>query len=133
MKLPLVRPLVKPAGYWLVEEEQSWGPFTVFKNFITDWASIPRVLWPVFSPYKPQYLRAALFHDYLYESHRVSREMADRIFFDLLMEDGCYLATAYMFWSGVRVGGYFAYKSGPSRQIQRRKEYNDYEAQREGS
>ena len=53
---------------------------TVPAGFRTDFASVPRILWPIFPPYG-QYTRAAILHDYLCEQRgKCSRFLADAIF-----------------------------------------------------
>ena len=51
------------------------------KGFITDGASVPRIFWPVFPPFGP-WLKAAILHDWLYATGKVSRKEADRLFRD---------------------------------------------------
>lgn len=67
--------LVKPLFFVLNEEES----YTVPKGFRTDLASVPRPLWSVF-PRWGKYGRAAVLHDYLYETKKVSKKQADKLF-----------------------------------------------------
>ena len=39
--------------------------FTLPKGYTTDGASIPRIFWSLYPPYKPQWLTACVIHDYL--------------------------------------------------------------------
>lgn len=39
--------------------------FTLPKGYVTDGASIPRVFWSLYPPYKPEWLTAVVIHDYL--------------------------------------------------------------------
>lgn len=48
-------------------------------GFVTDFASIPRFFWRVLPP-TGLYGKAAVIHDYLYRSHEVSKEVADKVF-----------------------------------------------------
>ena len=39
--------------------------FTIPKGYTTDGASVPRIFWSLYPPYKPQWLTACVIHDYL--------------------------------------------------------------------
>jgi len=55
-------------------------------GFVTDLATVPRVLWPFIAPSGP-HQRAAIVHDYLYQCvGDVSRFLADAIFRDLMRQ-----------------------------------------------
>lgn len=57
---------------------------TVPEGFVTDLASVPRVLWPLMAS-SGQHQRAAIVHDWLYQCVTgVSRFLADAIFRDLM-------------------------------------------------
>src|SRR5688500_11341220 len=58
--------------------------YTVPAGFVTDFASVPRILWNILPPYG-KHSRAAVLHDWLYVTGIVDRATADRIFL-LLME-----------------------------------------------
>jgi len=45
--------------------------FVVPKDFICDYASVPRVLWSLIPPMGNRYTRAAILHDYMYATHYV--------------------------------------------------------------
>jgi len=49
------------------------------KGFVTDFASTPRVLWSVFPPWG-RYGKAAVLHDYLYQTAMFDRKTCDLIF-----------------------------------------------------
>ena len=48
-------------------------------NFKTDFASIPKIFWPILSPIE-EYGKAAVLHDWLYFTGRFSRKKSDDIF-----------------------------------------------------
>jgi len=55
---------------------------TVIEGFITDFASVPRVLWSILPP-TGRYTKAAVLHDYLYSnaSHLdLNRKQCDKMF-----------------------------------------------------
>jgi hypothetical protein len=53
------------------------------KGFVTDFATVPRILQFVFPP-MGKYGIAALIHDYLCVEKTVTRKQADQIFYDLM-------------------------------------------------
>ena len=84
-------------------------------GFESDGASVPRFFWRVvFPPGDDKALRAAFVHDYLYRVHPPgwTRELADLMFHDLLIEDGVPNIRAALAWTGVRIGGRKAWEAG---------------------
>ena len=53
------------------------------KNFLTDFASVPRILWNILPPWGG-YGKAAIMHDYFYYSGMFSKEMSDLIFLEAM-------------------------------------------------
>lgn len=85
--------------------------FVVPENFLFDGASIPRFLWRVFGhPFHAQYLIASCCHDYLYSTGKVSRLMADVIFYDLLKNAGVSSKRSFLMFIAVRLFGHNHYK-----------------------
>lgn len=77
-------------------------------GFVTDFASIPRVLWNVLPP--SFYAKPAILHDFLYFYGKtgdvvVTRAQADKTFRDALRETGVGKTKRWLMWVGVRVGG----------------------------
>ncbi len=106
----------------------SGDTITVPAGFVTDFASSPMQVWWLIPPWGV-YGKAAIVHDYLYQNHGyhmyigklsarytpVSRETADRIFWEAMGVLGVQSwRRTLMFW-GVRVFGIVAWKSGPTR------------------
>ena len=83
---------------------------TVYKGFIFDGASIPKLFRGLIgSPFTGKYTVAALVHDALYASEALERQEADEIFLDLMKEYGVgYLKRYTMYWA-VRAGGRFVW------------------------
>ena len=77
---------------------------TVPVGFVTDYASIPRRLWSLYSPHD-QYSRAAIVHDYLYWSQLCTREQADNLFMIAMKESAVPAATREIVYFGVHEGG----------------------------
>lgn len=82
-------------------------------GFVTDFASIPRILWPIMSPFK--FKRAATVHDYLYATGDRPREEADAILREAAYLDGCTTAEALAIWLGVRAGGWLPWRNNRKR------------------
>jgi len=82
------------------------------KGFIMDGASIPKIFWPfVGHPYMGNYARAALVHDYLYVSHKLTKEKADLIFLDIMKIDGVKPWRRTVMYYAVKWFGRGSYKS----------------------
>lgn len=77
---------------------------TVPAGFVTDYASIPRPLWSLYSPHD-QYSRAAIVHDYLYWTRKCKREQADNLFSIAMKESAVSEITQGIVYSGVDLGG----------------------------
>ena len=83
-------------------------------GFVTDFASIPRAFWAALRP-DGLYSYAAVIHDYLYWEQYLSRVKSDEIF-KLCMEDfKIDAATVQSVYSGVRIGGGFAWSGNAKR------------------
>lgn len=94
--------LTKPLTYVADEGTAYWVPM----GFCTDFASIPGLLQSlVGSPTGGKYRRAAVLHDYLYETGMVSREIADGLFHEAMLASGVGTFRAWQLWAGVRAGG----------------------------
>lgn len=79
--------------------------FRIPRGFITDFASVPRVLWWLFPP-MGRYGKAALVHDYLYYTKDVSRVEADRIFLHAMLMMGVARWKAHLMYIAVRLFGW---------------------------
>lgn len=83
------------------------------KGFITDLASVPRVLWSIYSPSKADTIAGAIIHDYLYLCpNGITRQEADSIFYDALVLQGVSSYTSYKYWTAVRLFGSSHYHNG---------------------
>lgn len=51
------------------------------QGFITDLASVPRILWSIFPPHG-EYAKAAIVHDYMYDNAIGSKAEADLVFLE---------------------------------------------------
>ena len=74
------------------------------KDFVTDLASIPRSLWS-FLPPLGRYDRAAVVHDWLYQTGCVTRETADFVMLEAMRASHVDAVTRYTLYAGVCAGG----------------------------
>lgn len=80
--------------------------YVIPKDFETDLASIPRLLWPIFAPQYSSFVAPAILHDFLYRcNNNVSRLLADEIFYSALITENVTPFTASKFYLGVRLFG----------------------------
>lgn len=96
---------------WVVRVPLVWedarfgGRIEVPAGFITDLASIPRVLRGVLDVTGPS-RKPAVLHDWLYCSQPCSRAEADGIFRHALGVSGLGKLARNTYWAGVRTGGW---------------------------
>jgi len=107
-------------GTWILhesleyfDEDTSHGPDGAFievpEGFVTDLASIPRVLWVVFPKAGP-YTKSAVLHDWLYwdatvEGRPITRSQADAIFKRAMASEGVGAVKRNLVYAAVRAGG----------------------------
>jgi hypothetical protein len=68
--------------YFYFEEHGKRINVVVPKGFITDFASVPRILWSILPP-TGRYTKAAVLHDYLYSNSsklETNRKQCDKMF-----------------------------------------------------
>ncbi|EHP6140085.1 DUF1353 domain-containing protein [Escherichia coli] len=73
--------LVESFEFWLTESPDD--VIRVPAGYVTDLASVPRLLWSVFPPHG-RYAKAAIIHDWLYDNALRTKKEADRIFLDAM-------------------------------------------------
>ncbi|OHC11108.1 MAG: hypothetical protein A2002_02210 [Pseudomonadales bacterium GWC1_66_9] len=78
---------------------------TVPAGFITDLASIPALLRPVFDPADSS-RQSAVLHDWLYCAQTTTRAQADALFLEALEQCGVGFVRRWTMYCGVRVGGW---------------------------
>ena len=82
------------------------------KGFITDYASIPRIFRAIVLPYG-KHSGASVVHDYLYSKGcdlNIERKKADKIFLEILKEEGVNPILARLMYIAVRIFGKIRYK-----------------------
>jgi hypothetical protein len=82
---------------------------TIPAGFVTDFASIPPFLRPLFS-HDDIHDIPALLHDYLYWTHSCSQEEADLLFLTALREMGVSRWESRAIYAGVRMAGEAAFR-----------------------
>lgn len=86
------------------------------KSFVTDLASTPKMLWNIFEPFGRGYLAASIVHDYLYSSScsykTINRKLADRIFLEIMKENGVNLVKRQVMYLAVRIFGKKYFREG---------------------
>ena len=91
-----------------IGSKRSQDTITVPVGFVTDFASIPWVLWS-WLPYWGKYGKAAVIHDYIYQTHCRTRAEADKIFYDAMLVSGTKSWKARLMYWAVRAGGWAAW------------------------
>lgn len=84
-------------------------PVCVPAGFVTDLASVPRVLWWWFPPHG-KWATASAVHDYMYANAISTKKDADKTFFVLLRAFGVPRLKARAMYLAVRVFGKGKYK-----------------------
>lgn len=72
------------------------------KGFVTDFASVPRILHAVFPP-MGKYGAAALVHDYLCVEKPVTRKEADKVFYNIMNRHDVKSWKAKIMYAAVRL------------------------------
>lgn len=84
------------------------GNVIVPAGFVTDFASIPRILRVAITG-QDNTRKPATIHDYLYRKKLVTRAKADAIFFEALRDSSVHYAKSRLIWAAVRLAGWLAY------------------------
>ncbi|WP_178860857.1 DUF1353 domain-containing protein [Thiomicrorhabdus cannonii] len=99
-----------PSNWWQRPRYQLTQPIncaghTVPAGFISDGATVPRILWPIFPPIG-RYLKATLVHDY-YLQQGIDRKTADHHFKHCLIALDVEPWRVHAMYYAVRVYGMF--------------------------
>ena len=102
-------------GRWRLVKELEYhsddgGVIIVPRGFLTDLASTPRILWPVFPPYDT-YASAAVMHDHLYNIKDRPRKKCDRLFLEAMSHSNVPIWKRYLIYWAVRLFGGSHYKT----------------------
>ena len=97
-----------------IGQEDSGNSIDVPAGFMTDFASVPRLLWAIL-PRWGKYGNAAVIHDYCYWEQSRSRKESDRIFREAMDVLKVPAFTARLMYRAVRLFGYFAWLGNTQR------------------
>jgi len=87
--------------------------YVIPKDFESDLASIPRIMWPIFAPQYVGFVSPAILHDYLYRCNDdINRKIADEVLYSALIENDVSKLTAFWFYIGVRLFGISHFNHG---------------------
>jgi hypothetical protein len=87
--------------------------YYVPKNFKTNLASIPRVLWSLIPPQFTSFVAPAILHDFLYNCPgNLNRRYADEVLYSALRAEGVSPLTAVKFYLAVRWFGAINFQGG---------------------
>lgn len=92
--------------------------YRVPKGFESDGVSTPSFLWPIISPpVHPHTIRGGIIHDWLYRHQPKgwSREDADKLFEEVIREDGLSPIQAKLAYYGLRMFGDKAWEENAAR------------------
>lgn len=102
--------LVTEGLAWEVGSLGSGSRVYIPAGFVTDLASVPRVLWPFIPPHG-RHTNASILHDYLYRSgHRNGRRWADTQFYEAMVALETPRVRARVMWLCVRLFGRRAWR-----------------------
>ena len=123
--------IIKDDVFILLEDvvvESLGYKITVKKGFDFDAASIPKWLWSIYgSPLNGNYVVASLIHDGLYASQKLSRELSDKIFLDLMKQHEVgYIKRQTMYYA-VRMAGWYSWEQLTKEEIEKYKEFINVE------
>ena len=100
-------------GMYCLTRRIGWSPNDNKKNLravavpvglVTDFASIPRVFWSVL-PRDGKYTYAAIIHDFLYWTQGTTRESADEVFYEAMLDFEVNPVAREAIYSAVRLAG----------------------------
>lgn len=99
--MPLIFSIGK--GKWKLFSGYFISGYEIPEGFETDFASIPKAFWPFIGhPMKHEFQRASLLHDYLIRGEVYKRSECDRIFLNILRNDGVSKWKSFLMWFAVR-------------------------------
>lgn len=105
-----LQPIENGSKYRLLEDyfyEINGYNIRVPKGFVTDLASIPKIMWNIFPPFG-EYTPAAVVHDFLYSSSNnlgLNRFLSDKIFLFIMKELGVGFFKRNLMYKAVRMFG----------------------------
>ena len=88
--------------------------YNVPRGFVTDGASVPRLLYPICSPVAGPFGQGAIVHDWFYsvDGPDIGRLKADLVLYAMGRFRGAKLGESQLVKSGVNLFGWMSYKKG---------------------
>jgi hypothetical protein len=107
---PAIMPFADNKSFMLLDDlqyriGQTDIEIIVPRGFVTDFASVPRMLWSFGLSPNGRFSKAAVVHDYLYWAQGCTREQADNLMMIAMKESGVGGVHAKLLHWGVRLGG----------------------------
>lgn len=102
---PKLIPLTR-RGEWFLADPWRWREFTIPQGYSTDLDSIPHIPG-IHAIFKGRTRVAALLHDYLYSTGKVSRKRADELFLELMKEERVHRVYRELIYSTIRAFGWY--------------------------
>jgi hypothetical protein len=108
-------------GYFLIFRKQIWmlDQDFVFKvkgyriiarqGTLTDFASTPKVIWPIYPPTDSKYNKSVLAHDVLYAAEIFPRWVNDMVLDLGMLKEGSSKFTRFNFYTAVKALGWSVY------------------------
>lgn len=108
----IISPIDDRPNYWVLNKSFRFilqsppvpSVITVPAGFVTNFASVPRVLWSIFPPYS-DYGKAAVVHDFLYCTEIKTRKRADKLFLEAMKISGVSMWKRHLIYRAVRLFG----------------------------
>lgn len=89
----------------LIYSDVDGRSFVIPRGFVTDLASIPRVFHPLIKV-NGKHRPAAIVHDWLYETQRLTRAQSDLVFLRAMQDCGVRWSQRWVMYLVVRAGGW---------------------------
>lgn len=97
---------------WILLEDYQYKDIMITAGFLTDLASIPRILWNIIAPFELS-TEAPVVHDFLYRNGglgKYTREQADQIFLELMAKEGVVWWKRHVAYRAVRLFAWGSWK-----------------------
>lgn len=94
---------------WILTKVFNYKGWSIEEGFQFDGASIPIGMRWLF-PHGGAKFPASCFHDWGYRKQEITKEIADREFLNIMLENGVSKWRAYSMYQAVRICGHFAWK-----------------------
>ena len=119
---PLIVELQDDGKSWKIMQEFDYeegmlGSGKIFRvpvGFITDFASIPKIFWNILPPIG-RYGKAAVLHDYLYNTQPFQRVRCDDLFLEAMGALNVNWMTRHIMYRAVRMFGWLAWNNNTKK------------------